>query len=641
MIRTVVIDGVRYKIDQADVLGAGGEATVVKTNNSAVKIYHKPDPARIEKLKDFVAANLSLPDAICAPQKLAYDTAGNIVGFTMRLMTGHNEVVKKLSSKSHRKANPHLTSKVVVNLMLDGYKTISACHPNVIIGDNNDLNVLYNDRFLTYIDADSFQFGDHPCMVGTEEFLPPELYNLDLSTKPYYKPQHDWYSWFCMFIRSVLMTHPYGGVHLKYASIPQRALARVTVFDSEVKYPKVALSPDVLDDNLRALFERMFKKGERFTPPPEAFAEYRDSLVTCNSCDTMYPSERKSCPQCSTVNTQQIQRKVKVSTAPGKRTVHSEELLTTAGEFIWHKLHHKNLFAISLDKGRYLLHRKVPDQVPEVKELFKAKSKSVQFDMFDGQFLVVSEDPTDKDVMIFDTTGSQIKGITKKPVSTFGGEKVFSGGQDRLYRVYEGFLLRCQFSLKYGTMTDENINAVIKNQTWISASPYGSTVFGLQRAFNVFTYFVYSFDKNPKGEFWTKSLTDLEDNESVIDIATYFCGSSILLMLKTEITGKTFTRVYVLKEDQQIIKYRVPALASDTHRNIHGKAFMFANGKGVILHPTDDGIVQEMLAAPDQPGAQSLMSETEPFIAESDSLLPYEKGIIVVGDKQINHITLK
>ena len=117
MIRTIVIDGVRYKIDQADVLGAGGEATVVKVNNSAVKIYHKPETARIEKLKDFVAAKLALPDAICAPQKLAYDTTGSIVGFTMRLMTGHNEVVKKLSSKSHRKANPHLTSKVVAPVL--------------------------------------------------------------------------------------------------------------------------------------------------------------------------------------------------------------------------------------------------------------------------------------------------------------------------------------------------------------------------------------------------------------------------------------------------------------------------------------------------------------------------------------------
>ena len=81
-------------------------------------------------------------------------------------------------------------------------------------------------------------------------------------------------------------------------------------------------------------------------------------------------------------------------------------------------------------------------------------------------------------------------------------------------------------------------------------------------------------------------------------------------------------------------------MPSDTHRDIHGKAFVRpSGGYGFILHPTDDGVVQEV-ADRNRIGKLTLFSETEQLISESDSLLSYGQGIMVIGDKLINYLTL-
>jgi hypothetical protein len=163
----------------------------------------------------------------------------------------------------------------------------------------------------------------------------------------------------------------------------------------------------------------------------------------------------------------------------------------------------------------------------------------------------------------------------------------------------------------------------------------------MQRFFDVLKFFVYRFDKQPQGELWyPPAETKLKDNESIIDVSVRFAGSSILLLLKTEIQGKTFTHVFIIREDVIKCHYRVDAVSSDTHRNIHGKAFAVPQGvNGIILHPTDDGVVQEIidLSGKSQFG---LISETEQFVSDSDTIDQYRDGLLVTGDKTINYLTI-
>ncbi len=641
MIQKVQIDGTTYALDQSKVLGTGGEATVVRVAKWAVKVYHNPTSTRAEKINDYLRASFQLPPSVCSPLKAALDTRGRkTVGFAMQPMSRNTEVVQQLASKSFRKANPKLNAEFVTNLFIAGANVTRQVHAqNIIVGDFNDLNVLFDPRaVMHFIDVDSFQFGNHPCMVGTENFLPPELYNLDLAKKPYFEELHDWYGWFCMYIRSLLLAHPYGGVHSKYKSLPQRALARITVLDSGVKYPKPAYNPDLLNDNLRQLFERMFSKGERFVPDVQILEDYRDSLVACPSCKMMFPSERKSCPQCTTVNTQQVQRKVNVVKSPGKKTVTCEEMIETPGDFVWHRTHGHSIFAIAHEGTSYVLYHKRPGKPIKRTELFAPKNGQVKFDMFDGRYLVVNQDSMSDEVLVLDISGEKPKGVARLQADEFESEKTFACSYDRVLRVYNGFLLRGSFSTKFNIVDEQQINAVMKNQTWISASNLSTLVFGCQRVFSDLSYFLYRFDHSPKGEFYNVSLPELEPHESILDIDVTFSASALLFLMKTEVKGSTFTRLYVIHQDngKVLAQYRTPALASDTLRNIHGKAFAKPHGtNGYVLHPTDDGVVQEIIG-----GAQTLLTETEQFVAESDHLIQFDKGILVVGDKTINYLTL-
>lgn len=631
MIRSVLINNVKHKIEPQYVLGSGGEATVVKIDNNAVKIYHNPDAKRIRKITHFVNTKPNLPLSVCAPQSLAHNVSGEVVGFSMRLLTENNEVVNKLSSRTHRNANPQLTTKLITNLMIDGYNTIESCHKNgVIIGDNNDLNVLYNDKYLTFIDADSFQIGNYPCLVGTENFLPPELYNVDLSLRPAYKPEHDWYSWMCMFVRSVLLVHPFGGTHPTILTLTQRALQGITAFDKNVRYPKIGYSREILSDAILDIFDQIFRMGRRFIPDRFVFDEYTESLQSCNHCNTQFPHNRKSCPQCATINTQQINRQIKISKTSGTKKISVEELISTNGKFIWHKQYFNSISAISIENNKYVYYSVNPGQNTKKMELFEFQ-ENAKFDLVSGKYLIIHKSISSKQLSIFDVSGDKPKLFDDR-----SNDRVFTCTDKNLVRVYNGFLMRGNFRDDLKILQETNINAVIENQTIIFGASDTNTIIGLQRIFNVFSYFIYSFDNN---EYFTTQIS-LDKNESVIDLDAYFHGSSILFLMKTEITGRTYTRIYIINSGKEVFYNKTPSISSDTWSHIHGKTFVNTGTKYIVFHPTDSGIVQEVINPPNQTN-QIVLSETEPFVSSSDSIFLYRKGIVVVSDKTINYLTLE
>ncbi|KKN50711.1 hypothetical protein LCGC14_0629720 [marine sediment metagenome] len=634
LLKTVIVNGHQIKLLPSNVLGVGGEATVVRSDKMAIKIFHKPSNERTEKLIDFLKIR-SMPKTVCVPKILVTNVQKQVVGYAMQLLSPQYEVVQQLSSKKYRKRHPSITSATITDLFLNAHSTTSELHPlGITIGDYNDLNTLFWKSRMMFIDADSFQFGAYPCMVGTDNFLDPQLYNLNLATKPYFKPLNDWYSWFIMYIRSLLMVHPYGGVHKNYKTIPQRAEARITFLDSKVKYPKSGFHPDLLNNDLKDIFHRMFKKGERFIPPSEILKEYRDSLINCHSCSIMYPSQH-ACPQCAKVNVQQIQRRITISKKPGKQTIHCEQILATAGNFVWRHIANSIIRAITLEDQNFVFHCLEPNKLRQSITLPHIEGHP-NFGFFD-KYLVINNGLTNS-LDIYEILEDKLSKIDRSfSVDCYNGERIFACDSNHLLRITKGYLFRTNFG-PYGTI-DKNINAIARNQTWITA--YGSMAFGMQRFFNVLKFFTYRFDNLPQSELWYPPVeTKLKDEESILDMSVKFAAPFILLLIKTEKKGKTFTHVFVLYKEQIKNYYRVDAISSDVYHNIHGKSFAVPkNTKGFILHPTDDGIVQEIM--PDTGMSTfSLMSETEPFVSEGDTLNKYKNGILVTSDKTINFLTI-
>lgn len=632
MQKAIYLSGKKISLNQSDVLGVGGEATVVQVGTQAIKLFHTPTPEREAKLVEFLQLGV-LPKTVCAPIALVHDAKGKVIGFAMQRLSSQYEVVQKLASKKYRASHPSLTAALVTDLFLNAHETTRTLHKaGLVVGDYNDLNALFWKARMVFIDADSFQFGKHPCMVGTENFLDPMLYNLDLAKKPYFQPANDWYSWLVMYIRSLIMVHPFGGVHRKLKTIPDRTEAKVTFFSPDVKYPKAGLHPDLLDDGLRQMFESMFEKGERFVPSVEVLEEYRDSLVQCNSCSAMYPSSRAACPQCAKINTQQVQRRVQVVKKPGHRTVNSERMLETSGNFVWRHLAGHSIYAVAVEGSNFVLHCYEPNKPSRSMEILPAAGHP-RFGFFAGKYLVVNDGLQDY-LTVWDVSGTKPVKVQSLAVDSFQGTRAFSCTKNYLFRIRQGFLFR------YDGSQDKSLKAVARDQTWIHGSSHGDLIFGFQRFFETLRFFTFRYDRQPQGEFWYPAVaTKLQDNESIIDMSLRFAGSTILLLVKTEIKGKTFTHCFVIREDELQAYYRVDALSSDTLRNIHGKAFALAAGTVIVLHPTDDGVVQEIIDAKSN-SQLTLLSETEQFVSESDTIDQYRSGILVTGDKMINYLTI-
>ena len=117
----------------------------------------------------------------------------------------------------------------------------------------------------------------------------------------------------------------------------------------------------------------------------------------------MHPSEKSSCPNCSTINQYQIHRKVKILKAPGKRTVEREELISTIGNIVAYKIHGNSVMIIAQEQNEYVLY-KWNNQSTSRKSLFTVNAERSKFDIFGGRYLVTSKFPLSSEtITIYDT----------------------------------------------------------------------------------------------------------------------------------------------------------------------------------------------------------------------------------------------
>lgn len=320
MIAEVRLEGRRVRLHPARSIGKGGEADVYDLGDGrALKVFKtpahpdyaaSPDEQRAaarrvaehqEKLRAFP---MGLPPEVIAPQALATDRAGKtIVGYAMPLVA-RAEPLLRFAEPTYRRAFAPASS--VVALFRELWGVLSALHARgVLVGDFNDLNVLVTeDRHVRLIDADSFQFGPFACAVFTERFVDPRLCDRTArAPRPAapYDADADWYAFTALLMQSLLFVGPFGGTHrpkdpARRVPPSRRPLERLTVFHSEVIYPKPATSWGVLPDALLARLRAVFERDERGVFPPELLEGL--AFVTCAACGIEHARPR--CPACST-----------------------------------------------------------------------------------------------------------------------------------------------------------------------------------------------------------------------------------------------------------------------------------------------------------------------------------------------------
>ena len=406
---SVKIGGKSVRLDTKNVIGVGGEATVFHHNNQAVKIYLDASKQRDQKLRAMLTRVRSLPEQVIAPQQLVMDsTQRQAIGFTMRLLDNSYIEARQLSIKKFR-ALAGLTTQDIVRLFLNTHQTLQHIHnAGLVVGDFNDLNLMFKESEMLFIDVDSFQFDSFPCIVGTEAFLDPQLYDKDLSLDTFFSPENDWYSFAVLLFKSLVLTHPYGGVHPSLNLLTIRAVNGITVFDSDVKYPRIAYSPDLLSDEMGQLFDEWFKQGKRGVFPEKILNDYAVTAKICSNCQATYPNNRSRCPMCSTVVPVIVPEKV-----------HFETLLQTEGEIIAWNLLGQTLRLLTHENGKVVFYELDKYRQTRKVSLFNTMPNATYGVL--NNMVVVSPSRDSESLMIVDVSGNEPQPILQTTTTFFGG----------------------------------------------------------------------------------------------------------------------------------------------------------------------------------------------------------------------------
>ncbi|HEY9618760.1 MAG TPA: hypothetical protein V6C78_00240 [Crinalium sp.] len=314
----VYINGQKIRVDPKRAIAKGGEADIFDIgHDKLLKLFKQPDhpdyqglPHEQQAARDRLQLHQQklpqfpnpLPPRVIAPNALATDKAGRTIrGYTMPFLKDTN-VLLRYGERSFRQTG--ISHQTVVHIFQDLHDTLSKLHfQQIVIGDFNDLNVLVRDTEAYLIDADSFQFSSFPCRVFTSRFLDPLLCDSQASQPilcQSYNPDSDWYAFTVMLMQCLLFVEPYGGVYKPKdltQKIPQlmRSLKRITVFHSEVQYPKPAIPYRVLPDELLHHFHQVFERDVRGVFPRSLLDHLR--WTRCTTCGTEHA--RPVCPECT------------------------------------------------------------------------------------------------------------------------------------------------------------------------------------------------------------------------------------------------------------------------------------------------------------------------------------------------------
>jgi len=311
MTRTVWIDGARVELAPQALLGQGGEAEVYDLGDGRVVKWWKPadhpDFAGSPEAQAAAAHRLAerpaklralpgnLPREVVAPCGFAFAgrRSASVAGCVLAKVTG--EPLHSYGEPRWRRDHP-IDGAELVAALLALHDAIDSLHrAGVVIGDCNDLNILVDGRRVHLIDVDSYQFGGYACPMWSERFVDPRLCDQSLAPVAPHDPASDWFAFAVMAFRSLFGVSPWGGV-TRRCSGAVRVLQRISVYASDVIYPRAARPLAIVSDELHDAFRAIFERDHRGLFPRALLERLR--LRRCDACGDEHG--RLRCPACQT-----------------------------------------------------------------------------------------------------------------------------------------------------------------------------------------------------------------------------------------------------------------------------------------------------------------------------------------------------
>jgi hypothetical protein len=620
---TVFVAGNQVTLNPKDAIGKGGEADVYRYKNKALKIYKdekhvdlQGDPhgqrAATERLaihqRKLPAFPKGLPANVIAPEDLATDKKNLIVGYDMQLLPTA-EVLMAYADQGFRQKG--VSSDQVRQILVNLYDLTAQVHNRgIVIGDNNDLNILVAGTDVYLVDTDAWQFTGAGemfyCTTFTNKFVDPMLCDPNatcpLLMQPH-TPASDWYAYYVMMFQLLLFVDPFGGMYKpKDASkrIPHdaRSLHRVTVFNPEVQYPKPATHYSVLPDEMSHFFQLTFEKDQRKQMELSWIRNMR--WTTCVNCGMEHA--RAKCPGCAAAVPGVVTQVVQV-----RGQVVATREFKTEGVIVYGAYQNGKLHYLYHDKGE--LHRE-----GGLFKLSAALVPGVRYRLHGNKTVLGNAGR-----MIVTGPNQQPEVTT---VDNFGNKPMFDANSHSTYWINNGQLL----TKRPGEMQNRFIGDVLQNQTlfWVGED----MGFGFYRAGAMNVAFV--FDAHKGGLNDTVKLGHIRGQ--LIDANCCFSKDRCWFFLSTQENGKTTNQCYLYKLDGTLLGSRNGEEGDGTWLGtIRGNCAV----GNFLLVGTDDGIVR--VECDGNLGLEVVKEfpDTEPWVNCKSNLFPGLGGIYVLSGKEV------
>jgi hypothetical protein len=624
-----VVDGKTVNLDDTLLLGKGVEKAVYRhpgDSTLALAVYHDPSSPRAQKLKLFFRGGDAFPRDLATIPLFPVNQGSSVVGFGMQIVGRDFQEYQSLFRKSFCENNG-ITPGFVAGVALRMGALLNRIHAidsRVLVGDLNARAIMFNPTSgeIAAVDVDSWNLPGAPCIVATPSFGCPDLFGKDLRRGQNFEQWMDWYSFSVLLINGLLRQHPFiAGIHPTVNDLIGRATKGITCFDSDVTYPRVALPPEILSDDLLHQCIRHLKRADRGPFDLSLIEEYQANLVRCGSCSQWYHTSRRHCPKCSTVT----QVTIVMLTAAELLALGPTEVIA-ASFLVGDKLYcviQQGLTAVlkivSIDGA---------STVPFVSDIGN-RPRGSKFGYFDGH-LVVAEPATNGEfweLSILRCSSHPALQVCRTSTEIrAGGHPAFATGKKYLYRTATGMLM-CDLMVG-DELQSRPICSILRHQTWFVADANtqgpGESVVGFLRHLESEIWFVlHSDDGGPAFSYHEIALSPLNAGEALREVSVRFFDGTSLIVRKIGVRGKEFVEMAVVsvRSGRVIGQCRIDPLQRPEWSNIHGKAV--ASGK--ILHATDQGIIKEVVLK----GSGTLIPGSAGLVDAQHSLQPYEGGRVL------------
>lgn len=248
-----------------DHMATGGEGSVYKKNDTAIKLYLDPQKMLKDGMIDKIAQLKKCAHPfIIAPLGIVTSTSGEPIGYYMQYAPG--EPLSRVFTNDYRARTQFDDNDA--NVLVEKMRTVvEHAHKNgAIMVDANELNWLVNDHKKhapepRAIDVDAWAIG----RWGARVIMPSIR---DWHAKKF-SDLTDWFSWGIVTFQIYTGIHPFKGRLSGYTQgdLEKRMKDHASVFHTDVRLNHAVRDFGVIPSMLRQWYEDIFSKGKRSKPP--------------------------------------------------------------------------------------------------------------------------------------------------------------------------------------------------------------------------------------------------------------------------------------------------------------------------------------------------------------------------------------